>query len=96
MGISQNELGRRAKVSKTSISDALGPDSKQSACVPEIHRALEWPPPAPLLLAQDAHEILALFDSLGEKDKGEMLGRLRTLSEQQRKRDEDKPKARKR
>jgi len=83
MGISQNELGRRAKVSKASMSDALTPGAVQSACVPAIHRALGWPEP-PLVLTPDALELVSLYVQMGDRDQGAMVERARTLVEGKR------------
>jgi transcriptional regulator with XRE-family HTH domain len=85
MGITQNELGRRARVSKAALSDALSNDSKQSTCVPAIHRALGWPPPQPLVLSPDVQELLTLYAAMSEFDRGEMIGRARSSVEKQKK-----------
>lgn len=77
MEISQNELARLAKVSKASLSEALSKTSKQSTCVPAIHRALGWPPPMPLVIAPDAAELLFLYDALSDFARGELIAELR-------------------
>lgn len=77
MSISRAELARRAKCSRASITELLDKDSKQSTLVPDVHRALEWPPPAPLVLAPDTLEVVAIYEALSDFDRGEMLGRLR-------------------
>jgi transcriptional regulator with XRE-family HTH domain len=67
--ISQNELARRARISKAALSDALSAESLQSAFVPGIHRALGWPVP-PLVLAPDALELVSLYGQMEERDQG--------------------------
>lgn len=84
LGISQNELARRAKISKTSLSQALNTESLQTAYLPEIHKALGWRVP-PLVLSQDAIEMLALYDSLDEFDRGVNIERLRAKVDETRK-----------
>lgn len=76
MGISQNELGRRAKISKAAMSQTFAEKSVQSTVAPQIHAALGWPPPLlcpPLYVLQ----LVAAFESLPERMQGEWLERLR-------------------
>ncbi len=67
--IKQNELARRAKISKAALSQALSPESLQTAYVPEIHRALGWPVP-PLVLAPDVLELVSIYTQLEPFDRG--------------------------
>jgi transcriptional regulator with XRE-family HTH domain len=84
MNISQNELARRAKISKAALSEALADESLASAAVPEIHRALGWPIPT-LVLKPDALEMQALFEQLGDQDRGGLLERARMKVEEMQK-----------
>ncbi len=77
MGISQNELARRAHISKAAISQALAPDSMQTTVMAEIHKVLGWDPP-PTQFSPDAMELLALYEQMGDRDQGELLGELKT------------------
>lgn len=85
LGITQNELSRRAKISKTSLSQALSDASLQAAFLPEIHKALGWLVP-PLVFSQDALEMLAQYEALDEFERGVQLERLRTKAEEARRR----------
>ena len=76
LGISQNELARRAKIRQSSLSAALAADSVQTTVMPEIHKALGWDPP-PTQFSPDAMELLALYEQLAERDQGELIGELR-------------------
>lgn len=84
MNIKQAELARRAKVSKTSITDALATDAKQTTVMPQIHKALGWEPP-PTTFSPDQFEALALYSDLSDFDRGEMLEKLRQKVEQRKK-----------
>ncbi len=83
LSIKQNELARRAHISKASMSAALATDSLQSAYVPEIHRALGWPVP-PLVLSPDKLELLALYDQMEDRDQGGLVERARAKVEEAR------------
>lgn len=76
LGITQNELARRAKISKTSLSDALNEASVQTTVMPAIHKVLGWEPP-PLALTPDTLELLALYEQMSERDQGAMVERAR-------------------
>jgi lambda repressor-like predicted transcriptional regulator len=80
LGISQNELARRAKISKASLSEALADGAIQSTVMPEIHRALGWPVPS-ALFTRDALELLALYDQMSERDQGALVERARNAVE---------------
>ncbi len=84
MKISQNELARRAKISKASLSDALDKDSIQTTVMPAIHKALGWDPP-PTGFAPDALELLALYTQMSERDQGALIERARTDVERHKK-----------
>jgi hypothetical protein len=45
LGINQSELGRRIGKGRSVISEMLGETSVQSPLVPDVHKALGWPPP---------------------------------------------------
>lgn len=77
MNISQNELARRAKISKAAISEALNEDSVQTTVMPQINKALGWHVP-PVTLSPDQLELLALYDQMPERDQGAMVERARS------------------
>lgn len=83
LNITQNELARRARVSKASLSEALTEGAVQSTLVPVIHKALGWPVP-PGVLNPDALELLALYDQMSERDQGAMVERARAVIETKR------------
>lgn len=84
LGISQNELARRAHVSKAALSQALNEDSRQTTVMPELHRALGLPPPVGPLLSQDDDELLRLGRSLTREDRAKMVERGQVLLEQRK------------
>lgn len=84
-GITQNELARRAKISKAALSEALSTESVQSTCVPEIHRALGWPMPRPPLMPPDERELLAMWDGMDPLERGRALERMKQITEDRRK-----------
>ncbi len=83
MNITQNELARRANISKASLSEALAVGALQSAYVPEIHRALRWAAPQ-LVLSPDKLELLALYDQMEDRDQGGLVERARAKVEEAR------------
>jgi lambda repressor-like predicted transcriptional regulator len=72
LGISQNELARRAKITKSSLSATLAPEAKQSTVMREIHKALGWEPPP--TITKDSLELMHIIEQLPERDQGEILG----------------------
>lgn len=85
MKISHAEFARRAKVSKASLSEALNQKSTQSTLVPAIHKALGWPVPRPLLLSEDAEEIMRAIGGMDSRDIAALKERALTLLELRRK-----------
>ncbi len=76
LGISQNELARRAKIRPSTVSAALAAASGQTTVMAEIHKALGWDPP-PTRFAPDGLEALAIYEQLADLDRGELLGEMR-------------------
>jgi transcriptional regulator with XRE-family HTH domain len=85
MGISQNELARRAHISKSALSEALMSGAVETTVMPEIHKALGWPMPQ-IVLHPDRLELLALYEEMSEFDKGASLERLRSQSAMRKRR----------
>lgn len=83
LGISQNELARRAKIAKSSLSAALAPESVQTTVMAEIHKVLGWDPP-PTQFSPDAMELIALYEQMNDLDRGEMIGAARERVRQKR------------
>lgn len=83
--ISQNELARRAKISKAAMSEALDAESVQTTVMPAIHKALGWPAP-PTDFSPDSLEMLAMYEGLDERGKGAQMERLRMEHEQAKRR----------
>jgi hypothetical protein len=75
---SQNDLAARAGIAKSSLSAALKAGAVWSTVMPEIHRALGWPPP---LLAPPIHilRLVDVFRRLPEIEQGIQLERLRQI-----------------
>lgn len=80
---SQNELAERAGIAKSSLSEALGEEAVQTTVMPEIHRALGWPPP---LLTPPIYvlRLVEYFQQLSDLEQGQQLERLRHAVEQER------------
>jgi lambda repressor-like predicted transcriptional regulator len=83
LGISQNELARRAKIAKSSLSAALADGSVQTTVMAQIHKVLGWDPP-PTQFSPDAMELVALYEQMPEHDRGELIGRARERVRQAR------------
>lgn len=73
---SQNAVAKRAGIAPSSLSEALGEDAVQTTVMPEIHKALGWPPP---LLCPPIHvlRLVERFEKLDDRTQGEWLERLR-------------------
>lgn len=84
MEITQNELARRAKISKGSLSEALDPGSIQTTVMAEIHVALGWDVP-PTGFEPEALELLKLYSQMSERDQGAMIERARNSVENRKK-----------
>ena len=78
MKITQNELARRAKISKAALSMALNADSTQTTVMPEIHKALGWDVPQLAPMTADAQELLKLYAQRSDFDRGRMVERARS------------------
>jgi predicted transcriptional regulator len=72
MSISQNELARRAKIARSSLSKTLSPESQQTTVMAQIHKALGWDPPP--TITNDSLELMRILEQLTERDQGEILG----------------------
>lgn len=69
-------FARKAKISKTALSEALKKGAVQTTVMPQIHKALGWQPPA-LALSAKVLEFVYLYMDLDEGTRREMLGELR-------------------
>lgn len=80
---SQNDLAVRAGISKASLSEALSENAVQTTVMPQIHKALGWPPP---LLTPPVYvlRLVEYFTELGELDQGQWLERFRQAVEEER------------
>ncbi len=79
----QNDLARRAGIGMSTISEALADEAVGTAKMPEIHRALGWPPPLlcpPIYILEMADH----FEKLSDIRKGEWLEKLRHAAAEER------------
>ncbi len=76
MGLSDAKFAERAGIAKSSLSEALAPESIQTSVMPQIHEALGWDPPR-LVIAPDTLEVLKHWDALSDFSKGSMLEKLK-------------------
>ena len=76
LGLRDAEVARRAGIAKSTLSEVLSPGAVWSTVMPEIHRALEWPPP---LMAPPIYvlHVVEAFMRLPERVQGEFLERMR-------------------
>jgi transcriptional regulator with XRE-family HTH domain len=76
LGWSQNELARRAKISKSSLSKSLADGAVQSTCMRELHAVLGWPPP---VSSTELHVLEAVdyYTKLDPREQGRILEQLR-------------------
>jgi len=85
--LSDAKFAKLAGIAKSSLSEALAPESTQTSVMPQIHQALGWEEPR-LVIAPDTLEALAQWDSLGEFARGAMLEKLRAEATKERSRRE--------
>lgn len=85
MGISQNELARRAHIAVSSLSEALKDGAIQTTVMAEINKAVGLPPP-PTSFTPDNLELNYLWDNMSERDRGALIERARLAVESKRKR----------
>lgn len=80
---SQNDLAAKAGIAKSSLSEALSEESVQSTVMPDIHRALGWPPP---LMCPPVHilQLVEYYESLSPFEQGQQLEKLRAKMETER------------
>lgn len=77
----QARLARRIKCSPGTLTDLLN-HGRRSHLVPQIHKALGWPPPPPLTDSLDNQEVTAFVGKLGDRGR-DVLKSLMDLDEQQ-------------
>ena len=73
---SQNDVAKKAKIAQSSLSEALAEDAVQTTVMPDIHRALGWPPPLmtpPIYVLR----LVEYFEQLPEIERGQWLERMR-------------------
>lgn len=85
MGISQNELARRAGISIASMSDALKDGAVQTTVMREINKVVGMPAP-PSAFTPDNLELNYLWDNMSERDRGALIERARQSVTAKRKR----------
>lgn len=78
-------FARRAKIGKSSLSEALAPDGKQTPMMPDINEALGWPAPH-VLSTPDELEVWFAVQALSDRDLGRILGMAETTAARLRKR----------
>jgi transcriptional regulator with XRE-family HTH domain len=84
-GWEQLDLAKAAKCSPSVLSELLTGKKQSSPSVPDIHLALGWTPPLPPSLPEETEELLELWNSLDDLDKGRLLERARILAESTKK-----------
>jgi hypothetical protein len=76
--MTEKRLSVVVKCAQSTMHDLLNsPESKYSSLVPDVHKALGWPPPGepepdPLILSPDALEMAGMFDKLPEEVRRSM------------------------
>src|SRR5437868_3771152 len=60
-------FAKRAKIGKSSLSEVLHPDGKQTPMMPDINAALGWPAPR-VLSTPDELEIWAAVNALPDRE----------------------------
>lgn len=78
-------FAKKAKIAKSSLSEALKPTSIQSAAMPQINEALGWPRPR-VLSTPDELELWAAVEQLDDRELGRMLGMAESKVSELRKR----------
>ena len=80
---SRADLSRESKVGKSTVSDLLNGRTNECVDLAKLHKALDWAPPLPPILSNDASELFGIWDRLNEFEKGRLLERARAIFEQQ-------------
>lgn len=70
---SRASFARKAKIGKSSLTEALDDASIQSTVMPEINAALGWPAPR-VLSTPDELELWSAVEALSDRDLGRLLG----------------------
>jgi len=83
--LSDAAFAKFAKISKAALSEALAIGSVQTTVMPDIHKALGWPPPR-LVLSPDQLELLAQWDAMDDFERGAELERARSAAQRVRNR----------
>ncbi len=83
--LSDAKFAIRAGISKAALSEALRDDSVQTTVMPDIHKALGWPPPE-LVLNPDKLEMLKQWDASDDFERGRLLESARQAAKRVRER----------
>jgi transcriptional regulator with XRE-family HTH domain len=83
---SRAELARRAGCPPSTITELLNGDAHQSPYVPAIHIALNWTPPLPPVMNEQAEQLMDAWQHLDEVGKARLLERALALLETNKKR----------
>ena len=84
-GVSNADLARVLKVSRSVITEMFKPVTGQSTLVPGIHAFFGWPPPRIVIPSKDSDELAYLFANLSDAKAAALLERARVLYEQEAK-----------
>lgn len=78
---SRADLARESRVAKSTITTLLDGTTNYCDRIPQIHKALGWPANTPTEGDDAANQIVGMLQSLTDFERGEVLGRVRTLYE---------------
>jgi hypothetical protein len=82
LGWKASTLAKESGMPKSTLSELLAGERKQTTYLPELHGALGWDPPLPPLPTPDAHELMYIWARLDDNAKARLLERGRVMHEE--------------
>lgn len=79
-------LGEESGCGRSMVSELLSGTRHSTTYLPEIHNALQWPPPLGPLLSKDDEELLVIARKLGPEQRAQLKERALVLEEERKKR----------
>jgi transcriptional regulator with XRE-family HTH domain len=80
-GWTKADLAREVGAGRSVVWNIVNLKVRQSPYIPDIHMAVGWTPPAPLVADEDTEEIVSVWNQLNEHSRGRLLERAKSLLE---------------
>lgn len=75
IGVTRGAIAKQLGVSYATIHNLFSGVGSYSEYIPQVHKILGWPPPAPVLISKDSLELTAIYKRL-TPDQRELLYKL--------------------